>query len=335
MLHALTLLPPFPRLLAALLYNASEPAVPAEKFDVDVAHSEIGFSIRFMGLTDVRGRFKEFRGTIMYVEGDPAQSTVTVLIRSKSIDTGSDWRDRDLRGASFFAVHSFPTISFRSTRVERTADGFAAHGPFTLRGVTRDIAIPFRMLHGKMKDAWGNTRIGFVGSLKLNRKDFGVTGTNFWNSVVDLSRMALADTVQVDLTIQGSVPNFERITFGARPNTRALGELLLQTLTDRGLEAAVAQHAALKGDTVAYSVGESQLNTLGYKLLQRGRLDDAIRIFQVNAAAFPQSANVHDSLGEAYFLKGDRARARESYEKSLALDPDNAGAMEVLRWLRS
>ncbi len=320
-------------LFAALLFPALEPAVPAEKFDVDVAHSEIGFSIRFMGLTDVRGRFKEFRGTIMYVAADPAQSTVTMLIRSQSIDTGSDWRDRDLRGTSFFAVDSFPTIAFRSTRVERTSDGFAARGPFTLRGVTREITIPFRILHGRMKDAWGNTRIGFVGSLRLNRKDFGVTGNNFWNSVVDLSRMALADMVHVELNIQGSVLNFERINFGARPNTRALGELLLQTLTDRGLEAAVAQYAALKGDTVAYSVGESQLNTLGYKLLQRGRLDEAIRVFQLNAAAFPQSANVYDSLGEAYFVKGDRARARENYEKALALDPENAGAMEVLRWL--
>jgi polyisoprenoid-binding protein YceI len=325
----------------AVAFMAPAPApIDAEKFDVDRSHSEIGFAIRFMGLTDIRGRFKAFGGTIMYVERDVTKSTVSVLIQAKSIDTGIDLRDNDLRGPSFFAADSFPTIFFRSERIERDGEGggvgFVARGPLTMRGVTRDIAIPFVIAHGKMKDAWGNTRIGFVGALKLDRPEFGITGNNFWNQVVDLSRMALADTVRIELNIQAETLNYDRITFGAQPGRKPLGAALLETITARGLGAATAQYALLKRDsTTAYSVGEAQLNTLGYKLLQLGRFDDAIALFKLNVDAFPQSPNVYDSLGEAYLRKGDRANARASYDRALALDPSNVGAMEVLRWLKT
>lgn len=310
--------------------------IDAEKFDIDRSHSEIGFAIRFMGLTTVRGRFDDFSGTIMYVERDVTRSTVSVLIQTKSIDTGIEMRDTDLRGPSFFAADSFPTMFFRSERIERDGDGFVARGALTLRGVTRQVAIPFVMTHGKMKDAWGNVRIGFAGALKLARKDYGITGNNFWNQVVDLSRMALADTVAVELNIEGRVFNFERITFGAQPGTKSLGAALLETITARGRAAATAQYVALKRDSGSvYSTGEAQLNTLGYKLMQQGRLDDAIVVLKLNVEAFPESPNVYDSLGEAYLRKGDRANALANYERALALEPQNIGAMEVLRWLKT
>lgn len=319
------------------LMARAEPPIDAEKFDLDRAHSEIGFAIRFMGLTNVRGRFKEFGGTIMYVERDVTRSSVSVLIQAKSIDTGVDMRDKDLVGPSFFNTDSFPTILFQSERIERAADGsgFVAKGPLTMHGVTRPVAIPFVMAHGKMKDAWGNTRIGFVGALRLARKDFGVTGNNFWNSVVDLSRMALADSVEIELNVQAEQINFDRISFGAQPGKKPLGAALLETYTARGLARVTAQYALLKRDSSAvYSAGEAQLNTLGYKVLQQGHLDDAIAIFKLNVDAFPQSGNVYDSLGEAYLRKGDRANALANYEKAFGLDPQNIGAMEVVRWLK-
>jgi polyisoprenoid-binding protein YceI len=309
--------------------------IDAEKFDLDRAHSEIGFAIRFMGLTNVRGRFKDFGGTIMYVERDVTRSSVSVLIQAKSIDTGVDMRDHDLASASFFNADSFPTIFFQSERIERASDGFIARGPLTMRGVTKAVAIPFVMVHGKMKDAWGNTRIGFAGALRLARKDFGITGNNFWNSVVDLTRMALADTVEIELNVQAEQINFERINFGAQPGKKSLGSALFETYAARGLGAVTAQYALLKRDSAAvYSVGEGQLNTLAYKIMQQGRIDDAIVLFKLNADAFPQSGNVFDSLGEAYLRKGDRANALANYQKALALDPQNVGALEVVRWLK-
>ena len=311
--------------------------IDAEKFDLDRAHSEIGFAIRFMGLTNVRGRFKDFGGTIMYVERDVTRSSVSVVIQAKSIDTGVDQRDHDLVGASFFNADSFPTIFFQSEQIERApgGEGFVARGPLTMRGVTKPVVIPFAMVHGKMKDAWGNTRIGFAGALRLARKDFGITGNNFWNSVVDLSRMALADTVDIELNVQAEQINFDRINFGAQPGKKSLGAALLETYSARGLGPVTAQYTLLKRDSSAvYSVGEAQLNTLAYKIMQQGRIDDAIVLFKLNADAFPQSGNVFDSLGEAYLRKGDRANALANYQKALALDPQNVGALEVVRWLK-
>jgi polyisoprenoid-binding protein YceI len=309
--------------------------IDAEKFDLDRAHSEIGFAIRFMGLTNVRGRFKDFGGTIMYVERDVTRSSVSVLIQAKSIDTGVDMRDHDLVGPSFFNADSFPTIFFQSERIERAAEGFVAKGPLTMHGVIKPVAIPFVMVHGKMKDAWGNIRIGFAGTLRMARKDFGITGNNFWNSVVDLSRMALADTVEIELNVQAEQINFERISFGAQPGKKPLGAALLETYSAKGLSAVTAQYALLKRDSAAvYSVGEGQLNTLAYKIMQQGRIDDAIALFKLNVEDFPQSGNVYDSLGEAYLRKGDRANALAAYQKSVALDPQNVGAIEVVRWLK-
>jgi polyisoprenoid-binding protein YceI len=305
----------------------------AEKFDIDPAHSEVGFGIRFMGLTTVHGRFTDYHGTIMYVEADPSRSTVSVLIDARSIDTGVRLRDNDLRGPGFFATDSFPSIFFQSTRIERGAAGFVAHGTLNMRGVTREVALPFAAMHGKMKDGWGHTRIGFAGAMRLNRHDYGVNGQNFWNQFVDLTRMTLADSVDIELTIEGFVIDFHANTFGVAPGKRSLGDSIFKVVTAQGLAAGLRLYPTLKADTATFSTGEAQLNLLGYKLLTQGRVDDAIAVFKVNVDAFPQSSNVYDSLGEAYLRKGDRAGARTNYRRSLELDPMNVGAMEVLRWL--
>jgi len=306
----------------------------AQKFDIDPAHSEVGFGIRFMGLTTVHGRFTDYHGTIMYVDGDPARSTVSVLIDARSIDTGVRLRDNDLRGPAFFATDSFPSIFFQSTRIEPLADGFVAHGTLKMRGITREVALPFTVMHGKMKDGWGHTRIGFAGAMRLNRHDYGVNGQNFWNQFVDLSRMTLADSVDIALTIEGFVLDFHANNFGAAPGKRSMGDSLFKVVTAQGLAAGLRLYPTLKADTATYSTGEGQLNLLGYKLFSQGRVDDAITVFRLNVAAFPQSSNVYDSLGEACLAKGDRAGALTNYRRSLELDSTNVGAMEVLRWLQ-
>ena len=314
--------------------GAAAQVLAAQKYDIDPPHSEVGFGIRFMGLTTVHGRFTDYRGTIMYVDGDIARSTVSVLIDARSIDTGVRLRDNDLRGPSFFATDSFPSIFFQSTRIEPVAAGLVAHGILKMRGVTREVALPFTVMHGKMKDAWGHTRIGFAGAMRLNRHDYGVNGQNFWNQFVDLSRMTLADTVDIELTIEGFVLDYHANSFGATSGKRALGDSLFKVVNAQGLAPAVRLYPALKADTATFSVGEGQLNLLGYKLFSQGRVDDAITVFKLNVVAFPQSSNVYDSLGEAYLAKGNRAGALANYQRSLELDPQNVGAMEVLRWLR-
>jgi len=313
-----------------------KPAVDAVKYDIDAAHSAVEFTIRFMGLTNVRGRFDDYAGTIMYYGKDLARSTISVIIKANSIATGNRFRDNDLKGSSFFDVEKYPNITFRSVRLERAGDGFVAYGPFSMHGVNRDLAIPFTPLHPPMSDAWGNTRIGFSGHLMLNRKDFGITGSNFWNQVVDLRRMALGDSVSVDLSIEAEISNFDQWNFPSQDKRPPIGDTVLKAIESQGVGPALTLYQQLLRDHGAeYTAGEGQLNLVGYKLLGQGRLDAAVEVFKLNLSLFPQSSNVYNSLAEAYVAHGDRDLAIANYAKALEMNPEDTSAAEMLRWLRA
>ncbi|MGH7718929.1 MAG: YceI family protein, partial [Gemmatimonadaceae bacterium] len=192
--------------LAAAPLGAQTPAL----FHLDRPHSSIGFTVRFMGLSTVRGQFTDFRGAMLYREPDVTASSVTVVIQTASIHTGGGFRDRHLRSPDFFDAEKYPVILFQSRSIEKTNGGFIARGPLTIHGVTKDVAIPFVQTHGRMKDAWENVRVGFEGRLRLNRKDFGVMGTAFWNSEFDPGRFAVADSVDIELQVSAQQFNFER-----------------------------------------------------------------------------------------------------------------------------
>ena len=116
----------------------------------------------------------------------------------------------------------------------------------------------------------------------------------------------------------------------------ALSGVLLKTIDERGIDAAVAEYRSLKargfGDLYT---SEGDINTLGYRLLGRKRVPEAIEILKLNVEAYPTSANAYDSLGEAYFVSGNTAQAIQNYEKSLSLDPANTNAAMMLRKLKS
>ena len=116
----------------------------------------------------------------------------------------------------------------------------------------------------------------------------------------------------------------------------ALSQVLLKAIDERGIDAAVAEYRSLKargfGDL---HTNEEDINTLGYRLLSRKRVPEAIEILKLNVEAYPNSANVYDSLGEAYFLSGNTAQAIQNYEKSLSLDPANTNAAMMLKKLKN
>ena len=120
-----------------------------DKYDLDTAHSAITFSVDFMGLSKVEGRFARYQGTVLYDEADVTKSSVTMLIRAASIWTGSDFRDNHLRTAEFFDVEKFPLITFQSQRVVKQGDGFVLIGPLTMHGVTREVAIACKLVHAR------------------------------------------------------------------------------------------------------------------------------------------------------------------------------------------
>lgn len=144
-------------------------------YPIDNAHSTVGFSVPILGgLSQVKGKFTDFAITIDNDEKDITKSSVSVVIKATSVDTGIEGRDRHLRTADFFDVEKFPEITFKSERIEKKGKQFIAHGPLTMHGVTRPIALPFSITGTYQNPANNKISVGYSASMVLNRRDFGI-----------------------------------------------------------------------------------------------------------------------------------------------------------------
>ena len=169
-----------------------------QTYTIDKMHSEVAFQVRHL-LTKVRGRFTEFAGTVVFDQEHPEQSSASLTIEASSVDTGTPDRDTHLRSDDFFAVGTYPTLTFTSSRVVKTGDDtYDVVGTLTIRGVAKEITMPVTYL-GTAKDPWGGVRAGFETSITLNRKDFGLT----WNAALETGGFLVGDEVRVNLSIQG------------------------------------------------------------------------------------------------------------------------------------
>ena len=166
-------------------------------YALDPTHTRIGFVARHAMVTKVRGSFNEFEGTAVLDGDDPSRSTATVTIAAASIDTRQAQRDEHLRSNDFLAMDEFPSIVFTSTAVRRTGEAeFELDGDLTIRGVTRPVTIPFTY-EGTAVDPFGNTRVGFEGSVVINRKDFGVS----YNAVLETGGVMISDKVTLEFEV--------------------------------------------------------------------------------------------------------------------------------------
>jgi polyisoprenoid-binding protein YceI len=158
--------------LIALVSGASRAAAVAVD-NIDTNHSTVGFSIPILGgLSEVEGKFTEFKVAIQYDENDVTHSSVEATVMAASIDTGIPDRDKDLRGAGFFNVTVFPEIRFVSSSIQRRGDGFVARGNLTLHGVTRPVEIPFAL---QVRKEAGKLLLSVRGDVTLNRDDYGIS----------------------------------------------------------------------------------------------------------------------------------------------------------------
>jgi polyisoprenoid-binding protein YceI len=196
-------------LLAAVTVAATGRAAE-EVFTFDKAHTKVGFRIRHT-VSRVEGRFKDFDGTIWIDRENPAQSRVELTIRATSIDTANDNRDGDLRSATFFDVEKFPTITFKSTKVEaKGSDNFSVTGDFTMHGVTKSILVPVQS-NGFAK--MGKTeKAGFTIAFPLNRKDYGIT----WNKTLDQGALLLGEDVDILIEIEANKKEADAPKSGGR-----------------------------------------------------------------------------------------------------------------------
>jgi polyisoprenoid-binding protein YceI len=163
----------------------------------DPVHSSIGFSVRHLVVSKVRGKFTRWSGSIRMDEHDLATAQVDVSIETASVDTGVEQRDNHLRSADFFDVEKYPAMTFKSTRVETKAGELRLHGNFTLHGVTRPVVLDVEYA-GTQKDPWGGLRAGFSARTSLDRKEFGLT----WNQLLEAGGVAVGDKVDIDIEIE-------------------------------------------------------------------------------------------------------------------------------------
>jgi polyisoprenoid-binding protein YceI len=176
--------------------------VPGGEYNIDPAHSIIGFSIRHLEIAWVEGRFKDFKGAIHFDEKDVTKSSVEFTAKVESIDTGVEPRNKHLRTADFFDVAQYPEMTFKSTRVERKGkDGYVLHGDLTLKGVTKQVALPFTTT-GAIKDPWGNTRFGVQAETKLDRRDYGIT----WGKTLENGGLDVGNEVTIELQLEAVKP---------------------------------------------------------------------------------------------------------------------------------
>ena len=185
---------------AVCLFLASL-AFAAEDYKIDPGHSSANFSVRHMMVSTVTGRFAGgVSGTIHYDDKDVSKSSVKATIKVASINTDNENRDKDLRGANFFDADKYPEITFESQRVEKRGDGYVAVGNFTMKGVTKQVELPFT-IGGRINDGKGHGRLGIQSNTTLNRQDYGVS----WNRTVEGGGVVVGNEVKIDLNIEGTL----------------------------------------------------------------------------------------------------------------------------------
>lgn len=186
-------------LLGAALFFYEVGIGHAVKYEIDPIHSHIGFKISHLVISKVEGRFNKFSGEIDFDEKNPKAGTTQAAIDPSSIDTANSDRDTHLKGADFFDVQKYPTMTFKSNEITDIGEKKAKiHGLLNMHGVEKPVVLDVEFI-GKIQDPWGNTRVGFQVATKVNRKDFGIV----WNKVLESGGFMIGEEVEISINIEG------------------------------------------------------------------------------------------------------------------------------------
>jgi len=183
--------------IAATLAVSSPAAVTT--WQIDPAHTAAGFSVKHMMIATVRGQFKGVTGTVNWDDQDISNSIVDVTIDANTVDTGEPKRDADLKSANFFDVANYPTITFKSTKIERiSAAKMKVAGNLTIHGITKPAVLDVEGPSGAIKDPYGKTRVALNASTTVNRMDYGVK----WNAKMDGGGIVVGDDVNINIDLE-------------------------------------------------------------------------------------------------------------------------------------
>ncbi|HLL36676.1 MAG TPA: YceI family protein [Streptomyces sp.] len=166
-------------------------------YTIDAAHTTIGFTARHAMVTNVKGKFLDFSGSLHLDGSDPSKSSASIDVKMDSIDTGNADRDGHLKSADFFKTDEFPTMTFRSTKAESLGgDDYRITGDLSILGVTKPITIDLEF-NGAAKDPFGNERVGFEGKATILRSEWGLT----WNAALETGGFLVSDKIKLNFDI--------------------------------------------------------------------------------------------------------------------------------------
>lgn len=187
-------------LMAAALSVAAAPGISvAAEYEIDGSHSSAQFAVKHLMVSNVRGEFEKVTGRLNLDEKDITKSSVEATIDATSINTRDEKRDEHLKSPDFFDVQKYPTLTFRSTKVEKAGKGrLKVTGNLTLRGITRPVVLDVEGPTTAVKDPWGNTKIGASATTRVNRQDFGLK----WNKALEAGGVLIGDDVKIALDLQ-------------------------------------------------------------------------------------------------------------------------------------
>jgi polyisoprenoid-binding protein YceI len=165
---------------------------------IDPAHTEVGFSVKHLMISTVRGRFGDVRGTIALDGSDLTRASVEAEIATATIDTRQEQRDAHLRSADFFEVETYPTITFKSRGVQRIkGDRYRIVGDLTIRDITHEVVLEGTD-EGRGRDPWGGERLAFSASTTIDRRDFGLT----WNQALETGGVLVSNEIKISIDVQ-------------------------------------------------------------------------------------------------------------------------------------
>jgi len=188
------------RMLVVSAVALSAPTLAAT-WQIDPAHSNVSFSVRHMMVSNVSGEFTKVSGTVEGDEKTPAQAVITATIDATSINTREAKRDDHLKSPDFLDVAKYPTIIFKSKKIEPSGSGqFKVTGDLTLHGVTKEVVLDVSDVTAPIKDPMGKTRAGAQASTKIDRKDFGIN----WSKVIDGGGLMVGDEVAISVDVEAT-----------------------------------------------------------------------------------------------------------------------------------
>ena len=296
-------------------------------YPIERTHSYLQFVATYMGYAKVRGSFDEFNGSIYYDPSEPEKTSVSFNADVSSLDSNSDWRDKDLKSANWFDAEQFPTLTFVSNEAKVEDGSLQVTGDLHLKGQTQSITVKLNPVIGVMQDTRGDDQVIFSGSHVLSRKSFGIEGRG-WSAVKE-GLASLSDEVEIEFSFLAKQINLNNATNFVRNTERPPGKMY-QAYKENGIDGVKSTFNELQK---SMEVNHHLLNAVGYVVLKSGKPEDALIIFQMNQETFPDEPNVYDSLGAVHLHLDQPQSAKTNYQKSLELNPSNYHAKEILRHL--